>query len=148
RHHGEHEAVGHHRLLEVGGDPHRVRQLEVGEVVRVAPFSLSRRGEAGVARPEAHLVTVVAEQPGDGRAPGASAEHRDSRVLRRWRHGKRLASVVGWHSAFASAMSRRRLREGGPMPVYVYRNLKTNETFEYEQRITEDALTVDPRTGD
>ena len=34
------------------------------------------------------------------------------------------------------------------MPVYVYRNLKTNETFEYEQRITEDALTVDPRTGD
>lgn len=34
------------------------------------------------------------------------------------------------------------------MPVYVYRNLITNETFEYEQRITEDALTVDPRTGD
>src|SRR5690606_37121047 len=35
-----------------------------------------------------------------------------------------------------------------PMPVYVYRNLVTNETFEYQQRITEDALTVDPRTGD
>lgn len=34
------------------------------------------------------------------------------------------------------------------MPVYVYRNLETNETFEYEQRITEDALTTDPRTGD
>lgn len=34
------------------------------------------------------------------------------------------------------------------MPVYVYRNLVTNETFDYEQRITEDALTVDPRTGD
>ena len=34
------------------------------------------------------------------------------------------------------------------MPVYVYRNLVTNETFEYQQRITEDALTVDPRTGD
>ena len=34
------------------------------------------------------------------------------------------------------------------MPIYVYRNLVTNETFEHEQRITEDALTVDPRTGD
>ena len=34
------------------------------------------------------------------------------------------------------------------MPTYVYRNLVTNETFEQEQRITEDALTVDPRTGD
>jgi len=34
------------------------------------------------------------------------------------------------------------------MPVYVYRNLVTNETFEYQQRITEDALSVDPRTGD
>ncbi|HZJ10736.1 MAG TPA: hypothetical protein VFD39_13640 [Trueperaceae bacterium] len=34
------------------------------------------------------------------------------------------------------------------MPVYVYRNLVTKETFEYQQRITEDALTVDPRTGD
>src|SRR5690606_15663192 len=31
---------------------------------------------------------------------------------------------------------------------YVYKNLVTNETFEHEQRITEDALTVDPRTGD
>lgn len=34
------------------------------------------------------------------------------------------------------------------MPIYVYRNLVTNATFEHEQRITEDALTVDPRTGD
>lgn len=34
------------------------------------------------------------------------------------------------------------------MPVYVYRNLETGETFEFEQRITEPALTVDPRTGD
>lgn len=34
------------------------------------------------------------------------------------------------------------------MPVYVYRNLKTGETFELEQRITESALTADPRTGD
>ncbi len=34
------------------------------------------------------------------------------------------------------------------MPVYVYRNLETGETFELEQRITEPALTVDPRTGD
>lgn len=34
------------------------------------------------------------------------------------------------------------------MPVYVYRNLVTNETFEHQQRITEDALSVDPRTGD
>jgi len=34
------------------------------------------------------------------------------------------------------------------MPIYVYKNLVTNETFEHEQRITEDALTVDPRTGD
>lgn len=34
------------------------------------------------------------------------------------------------------------------MPIYVYRNLVTNETFEHEQRITADALRVDPRTGD
>ena len=34
------------------------------------------------------------------------------------------------------------------MPVYVYRNLETGETFELEQRITEPALTEDPRTGD
>ncbi len=34
------------------------------------------------------------------------------------------------------------------MPVYVYRNLVTNETFEQQQRITDDPLTVDPRTGD
>lgn len=34
------------------------------------------------------------------------------------------------------------------MPVYVYRNLVTNETFEHQQSITEDPLTVDPRTGD
>lgn len=34
------------------------------------------------------------------------------------------------------------------MPVYVYRNQVTGETFEIEQRITEDALTVDPTTGD
>ncbi len=34
------------------------------------------------------------------------------------------------------------------MPVYLYRNLNTNETFEYEQRITEPALTTHPTTGD
>lgn len=34
------------------------------------------------------------------------------------------------------------------MPVYLYRNLNTNETFELEQRITESALTVHPETGD
>jgi predicted nucleic acid-binding Zn ribbon protein len=34
------------------------------------------------------------------------------------------------------------------MPVYVYRNLKTNEKFEIEQRITEPALTAHPETGD
>lgn len=34
------------------------------------------------------------------------------------------------------------------MPVYVYRNLKTGETFEIEQRMTEPALTEDPKTGD
>ncbi|MEM7736221.1 MAG: FmdB family transcriptional regulator, partial [Deinococcota bacterium] len=34
------------------------------------------------------------------------------------------------------------------MPVYVYRNLNTNEKFEIEQRITEPALTTHPETGD
>ena len=34
------------------------------------------------------------------------------------------------------------------MPVYVYRNLNTNETFEIQQRITEAALTHHPETGD
>lgn len=34
------------------------------------------------------------------------------------------------------------------MPVYLYRNLKTNETFEYEQPITAAPLTEHPATGD
>lgn len=34
------------------------------------------------------------------------------------------------------------------MPTYVYRNLVSGETFEFEQRITESALTADPRTGE
>ena len=34
------------------------------------------------------------------------------------------------------------------MPVYVYKNLTTGATFEIEQRITADALTLDPTTGD
>lgn len=34
------------------------------------------------------------------------------------------------------------------MPTYVYRNLVSGETFEFEQRITESALTTDPRTGE
>lgn len=34
------------------------------------------------------------------------------------------------------------------MPVYVYRNLTTGETFELEQRITEPALSAHPETGD
>lgn len=34
------------------------------------------------------------------------------------------------------------------MPVYVYKNLKTGATFEVEQRITEEALSSDPVTGD
>jgi len=34
------------------------------------------------------------------------------------------------------------------MPVYRYRNLTTNETFDFEQRIIEPALTHHPETGD
>jgi predicted nucleic acid-binding Zn ribbon protein len=34
------------------------------------------------------------------------------------------------------------------MPIYVYKNLKTGETFELEQRITEGALRSHPQTGD
>jgi putative regulatory protein, FmdB family len=34
------------------------------------------------------------------------------------------------------------------MPVYVYRNLTTGDTFEVEQRISEEALTVHPESGD
>ena len=34
------------------------------------------------------------------------------------------------------------------MPIYVYKNVNTGETFELEQRITEDALIVHPETGD
>jgi predicted nucleic acid-binding Zn ribbon protein len=37
---------------------------------------------------------------------------------------------------------------GGTMPVYVYRNLKTGETFDLEQRITESALSSHPQTGE
>lgn len=34
------------------------------------------------------------------------------------------------------------------MPIYVYRNLTTGETFEVEQRMIEPALTEHPETGD
>ena len=34
------------------------------------------------------------------------------------------------------------------MPVYVYKNLITGETFELQQRITESALTEHPETGE
>ena len=34
------------------------------------------------------------------------------------------------------------------MPIYVYKNINTGETFELEQRITEAALSVHPETGD
>jgi len=34
------------------------------------------------------------------------------------------------------------------MPIYVYRNLTTGETFELAQHITEPALTAHPETGD
>lgn len=34
------------------------------------------------------------------------------------------------------------------MPIYVYRNLTTGETFEVEQRMVDAALTTDPVTGD
>ena len=34
------------------------------------------------------------------------------------------------------------------MPVYVYKNLVTDETFEFVQRITDPALRVHPETGD
>ena len=34
------------------------------------------------------------------------------------------------------------------MPIYVYKNLATGETFEVQQRITEPALTEHPDTGE
>ncbi len=34
------------------------------------------------------------------------------------------------------------------MPIYVYKNLTTGDTFEVRQRITEPALTQHPETGD
>lgn len=34
------------------------------------------------------------------------------------------------------------------MPIYVYKNLNTGDTFEVAQRITEPALTEHPETGD
>jgi putative FmdB family regulatory protein len=34
------------------------------------------------------------------------------------------------------------------MPTYVYKNITTGQTFEIQQRMTEDALTHDPATGD
>ena len=34
------------------------------------------------------------------------------------------------------------------MPTYVYKNLKTGETFELTQRISEPALTVHPESGE
>ena len=34
------------------------------------------------------------------------------------------------------------------MPVYVYKNLTTGETFELQQRMTESALTTHPETGE
>jgi putative FmdB family regulatory protein len=34
------------------------------------------------------------------------------------------------------------------MPVYVYRNLRTGETFELKQRMTDPVLTAHPESGD
>ncbi len=34
------------------------------------------------------------------------------------------------------------------MPIYVYRNLNTGQTFEVEQRMVDEALSADPVTGD
>ena len=34
------------------------------------------------------------------------------------------------------------------MPVYMYKNLATDETFEFVQRISDPALTKHPETGD
>ncbi len=34
------------------------------------------------------------------------------------------------------------------MPTYVYKNITTGETFELQQSIKDDALKVDPNTGD
>jgi putative FmdB family regulatory protein len=34
------------------------------------------------------------------------------------------------------------------MPIYLYRNLRTGETFEIEQRMIDDALTAHPVSGD
>lgn len=34
------------------------------------------------------------------------------------------------------------------MPIYVYRNLSTGETFEVEQRMVDEALSAHPVTGD
>lgn len=34
------------------------------------------------------------------------------------------------------------------MPLYVYKNLSTGETFEIEQSIADDALTAHPESGD
>jgi putative FmdB family regulatory protein len=34
------------------------------------------------------------------------------------------------------------------MPIYVYRNLATGETFELEQRISDAALSAHPETGE
>ncbi len=34
------------------------------------------------------------------------------------------------------------------MPTYVYKNLKTGETFELTQRISEPALTIHPESGE
>lgn len=34
------------------------------------------------------------------------------------------------------------------MPLYVYKNLSTGETFEIEQSMADDALTAHPETGD
>ncbi|MEZ4605626.1 MAG: hypothetical protein R2865_02150 [Deinococcales bacterium] len=33
------------------------------------------------------------------------------------------------------------------MPIYVYKNLDTGETFEYQQSISEAALKTHPETG-
>ena len=34
------------------------------------------------------------------------------------------------------------------MPIYIYKNLTTGDTFEVQQSIKDDALTLDPATGD
>src|SRR5690606_930676 len=137
---------------QVGRGAERGGQLQPGQVVGVRARRLDGVRLRPAVRPEPHVVAVARQQPRDDRAPRARSEHGDGGWRCSLRHGRSVPRVLCSWPAPSPRVGAAPLATTpggtGKMPVYVYRNLVTGETFEIEQRMTEAALTEHPETGE